>query len=548
MEKKNSRRTAQTPEQRLYVTMMIMVAFVLLCGLGITLALDIRRNRQELDRMIGDSAAYIADQENVKKMLQSGYPDQETIASLDSFVDSFGEIDAVLIANLNGLRFYQTNRLTVGDVYTNGDEKAILEGSSPYITRVYGTLGAKYCAFHSIKNGAGNITGFVMVSVPASRISQSTRNIVLLYTVLFFTMLLVSALAAHAFLGFQRNALLGHRPGELLSLYIRQDEVINSISEGLVSADRNGRILFSNTAARKLIINDETLLTGRQLPEVLPQTAFQEVIAGKGSRLNRTMQIGGRTVLVSEVPIRSGGKQHPEGVLVILQDRTEALKMSDELTGARNMMDTLRAFNHEFLNKLHIILGYLQTGEIEEAKRFITNSSLVSSKSVRDTANAIRVPEVCALVIGKMMHAAELGIILKIEPDSTMLEQDLLVPKEAFVTIIGNLLENAIEELNGGQTEAREIRLGVICAPDANIITCEDTGGGIREEILPRIFEKGVTSKGENHGTGLFLVKQLADKYGGEIEIETEEGEGTCFTVTFSGRKEEENVLSGDDR
>ena len=122
MEKKNSRRTAQTPEQRLYVTMMIMVAFVLLCGLGITLALDIRRNRQELDGMISDSAAYIADQENVKKMLQSGYPDQETIASLDSFVDSFGQIDAVLIANRNGLRFYQTNRLTVGDVYTNGDE------------------------------------------------------------------------------------------------------------------------------------------------------------------------------------------------------------------------------------------------------------------------------------------------------------------------------------------------------------------------------------------------------------------------------------------
>ena len=230
------------------------------------------------------------------------------------------------------------------------------------------------------------------------------------------------------------------------------------------------------------------------------------------------------------------------------QDRTEALKMSDELTGARNMMDTLRAFNHEFLNKLHIILGYLQTGEIEEAKRFITNSSLVSSKSVRDTANAIRVPEVCALVIGKMMHAAELGIILKMEPDSAMLEQDLLVPKEAFVTIIGNLLENAIEELNGGQTEAREIRLGVLCASDVNIITCEDTGGGIREEILPRIFEKGVTSKGENHGTGLFLVKQLTDKYGGEIEIETEEGEGTCFVVTFTERKDEENVLSGDDR
>ena len=58
------------------------------------------------------------------------------------------------------------------------------------------------------------------------------------------------------------------------------------------------------------------------------------------------------------MPLNARGRQ-PEGVLVILQDRTEALKLSDELSGARNMMDTLRAFNHEFLNKLHIILGYL---------------------------------------------------------------------------------------------------------------------------------------------------------------------------------------------
>ena len=122
------------------------------------------------------------------------------------------------------------------------------------------------------------------------------------------------------------------------------------------------------------------------------------------------------------------------------------------------------------------------------------------------------------------------------------------MPKEVFVTIIGNLLENAVEELNAARTEAQEIRLGIRCAPDANIITCEDTGRGIPEEILPRIFEKGVTSKGENHGTGLYLVKWLADENGGEIDIETEEGEGTCFTVTFYGRKAGENVLSGDNR
>ena len=56
---------------------------------------------------------------------------------------------------------------------------------------------------------------------------------------------------------------------------------------------------------------------------------------------------------------------------------------------------------------------------------FITNGSLVSSQSVRETANCIRVPKICALVIGKMMHAAELGIRLQVSTDSTCRDQSI---------------------------------------------------------------------------------------------------------------------------
>ena len=216
------------------------------------------------------------------------------------------------------------------------------------------------------------------------------------------------------------------------------------------------------------------------------------------------------------------------------------------------MLDTLRAFNHEFLNKLHIILGYLQTGEIQQAMNFITNSSLVSSQSVRETANCIRVPKICALVIGKMMHAAELGIRLQVSTDSTCRDHDLLIPVEGFVTILGNLMENAIEELSHDHTASpdvihasespREIHIGIYCRPDVNIITCEDTGRGIQPELLDHIFEKGVSSKGENRGTGLFLVHELMEEYGGTIDIDTEPGEGTCFTLTFTRKETESNV------
>ena len=153
---------------------------------------------------------------------------------------------------------------------------------------------------------------------------------------------------------------------------------------------------------------------------------------------------------------------------------------------------------------------------------------------MRDTANALRVSEVCALVIGKMMHAAESGIRLSLEPGSSLMERDLLMEPREYVTVVGNLLENAIEELKESGEKNGEIRLGIFAKPGVNVISCEDSGRGVNAELLDHIFQRGVSTKGKNHGTGLYLVKQVADKYGGEISVETEPGEGSCFTVSLT--------------
>ncbi len=522
-----------TPEQKLFRSFIQFAFLVLVLCIAITLSVDITRERKNLDSRISDTAAYLASLDSVQRMLMTGYPDAGTIGQIDTLVESSSGVESVVIENANHLRFYQTDRAAVGDMYMDGDEEEILSGAGPYIKTVYGTRGRLHCAFHAVRNGAGAIIGFTAVSVPVAMLTVQQRSIILIYVTIFVFMLLLSALYASAFLRFQQNALMGYRPDELLKLYIRQDEVVNSLSEGLISADRTGKILFSNKAAREMVSESGEYLAGRPLGEVFPGTLFGEAALLEKSVPKSELMTGDRSLIAESVPVR-GADGKPEGVLVILQDRTDALRMSDELSGARNMMDTLRAFNHEFLNKLHIILGYLQTGEIEKAKQFITNSSLVSSQAVRAAADAIRVSEVCALVIGKMMHAAELGIKLSLQRDSSMRESALLIRADEYVTVIGNLLENSIEELNAGDCEVKEIGLGIYCGADVSVITCEDTGGGIRPEVLPRIFEKGVTSKGENHGTGLFLVKQITDRYGGDILIETEAGEGTCFTVTFT--------------
>ena len=100
--------------------------------------------------------------------------------------------------------------------------------------------------------------------------------------------------------------------------------------------------------------------------------------------------------------------------------------------------------------------------------------------------------------------------------------------------MVGNLLENAIEELAKGGGELLEIKLGLYCRPDCNIIVCEDTGRGIDQAVREHIFEKGVSTKGEGRGLGLPLVQQIVESHNGTIDIVTEAGAGSCFTLTFT--------------
>ncbi len=540
-------------EKQLFISFLAVSVLLLFLSLGTTLSYNLSRQRREIDRNISNIAAYIASLDTVAEMLEKGYPSPAAERELDLLHETFSDINVIVIYNTEGLRFYHTNRQESGETFVAGDEERILAGSSPYITTGYGTYGEQRRAFHAVTNADGRIIGFVMASVFTARISEYARSLFLLYLAVLFLMLIVSIVLANAIVRILRSTLMGHHPQELLDLYMKQDAVLNAMTEGIVATDRDGNIIFANHAAARLFPSGPAL-TGAPLAKLFPASSAETVIETGAAVNNESCFLNDHPLIYSELPI--GDAPDIQGVLTIFNDRTEIESLSDELSGAQSMLDTLRAFNHEFLNKLHIILGYLQTGDTQKAIAFIMNSSLVSGQEIRKTADCLRVSRICALVIGKMMHAAELGILLTVNPDSRCHDADLFLPVDVYITVIGNLLENAIEELSAGtnadgqpeeaaakaegndaldgEEKVREITLGVYCSRDGSIITCEDTGRGIPKELLSHIFEKGVSSKGEDRGTGLYLVRALANQYGGEIAVETEPGEGTCFTVTFT--------------
>ena len=464
-------------ERQLFLSFSAVSALLLMLSLGITLYFDIARQSQSIDSTISSTAAYVASMDGV-------------------------------------------------------EETAILSGSPPYITTGYGTHGNQRVAFHAVRDGSGSIIGFVTAAIFRADILQRSLNLVLLFSLVLGGMFGVALLLARGIVHLLKGSLRGHHPKELLDLYLQQDDLLNSIEDGLVATDLRGQVVFANDQARTLLQCGSTPLEGQPLTRFFPETGCIQVARSGQAVHNRSCVIQERQILASEVPIL--GENGSQGVLNVFHDKTEMRKLSDELSGARYMLDTLRFFNHEFMNKLHIILGYLQTGESQKAVQFIMNTSLVTSQSIRETADCIRVSHLCALIIGKMMHAAELGILLTVTHDSFCREEDLLLSPEDYATILGNLLENAIDELSRSHSEVREIKLSMYCRPDCNLVVCEDTGGGIAPDILPHIWDKGFSSKGEGRGFGLYLISRLVDEHGGCIELETEPGVGTCFTLTFT--------------
>ena len=113
------------------------------------------------------------------------------------------------------------------------------------------------------------------------------------------------------------------------------------------------------------------------------------------------------------------------------------------------------------------------------------------------------------------------------------------LPSEMMITVIGNLLDNAFDAMNenGDYQAQKELMFGIYSKPGAVLITVDDTGSGISKEDIAHIFENGYSTKGEGRGTGLYQVKSMVENFGGKITVETQEGVGSSFSVSFAKEK-----------
>jgi two-component system CitB family sensor kinase/two-component system sensor histidine kinase DcuS len=192
----------------------------------------------------------------------------------------------------------------------------------------------------------------------------------------------------------------------------------------------------------------------------------------------------------------------------------------------------LRAQTHEYSNKLHTLAGLMQIEAYKEALDLVAREASGYQSLIQFLTSAVPDPLLSAIVLGKYNRAQELKIRFTVDEESSLSDIPERISRDKIITIMGNLLDNALEAALDSGKQDGEVRMSMTDLGDDIIIDVEDSGTGIPEGREVEIFQKGNTSKNKPHGgLGLFLVNQALEDLGGHITIGSSELGGAMFTV-----------------
>ena len=521
--------------QRIRSLSLFLVLSTAMMGMTTTLLFSLRMEYQSMDRNLMNSAQVLAQSPQVAEVL-SGRSGNETLtAYLDSTISRVKDIDAIVVADRDGIIRYSPDPSYEGTVYPEYQSLSVLNGESTQVDTGAGVSELEHRALASVTGEEGELLGFVSVGIGVRSVHQTVIDTVACFAILTFLAAGVGLLFSRHLSGAIKDSLMGYEPDVFRKLFHQREDILEALDEGILAIDRDCVITYMNAACLGMFgAKDAGEVLGRPLLEIYPASQLPRLLTtGKPEYNVHLKQMpGSQEVLANRMPIWEDGEI--VGAVAVFRDRTEVTNLAEALTGSRHLVEAMRAYAHEFINKLHTILGLIQLDRVEQAEQYILDVSEVHHQSVSRVMNQIEDTAVAALLVGKASRAAELGIQLQVDPRSSLSGEEHMLPSGVMVTILGNLIENATESLNHSTRKQKEIHVSILENPDGLLLCVEDTGPGILPELLPYIFEPGVSTKGEaGHGLGLVQIKDLTDLYHGQIRVESEPKSGTSFFLSF---------------
>ena len=348
------------------------------------------------------------------------------------------------------------------------------------------------------------------------------------------------------------------------------ERLIANIPSGLVTIDSKGKVTSVNAHAMKILgAAESSAQTGDTQPKMISPgidfTSFFRMSDRLIDMISKCLETG-KAFRREEVIVRladgrvrhlglsispiADASHNVEGALCLLTDITEVLELRERMKlqeNLANLGEMAAGLAHEFKNSLATIQGYVQLLEVQRAaarsstddQRETLDSTLnevrLLARLVTDFLNFARpqhlnltsvdlrsIIEDCAAEVRPQLE--ENGIELRIEGQFTRVAADETLLRRVFV----NLFRNAAEATDPQSTEKRITVTGEFETRYAHA-RVSDTGTGISNDDLHRIFIPFFTTKSRGYGIGLAIVQKILMAHGGDVAVEKSDAAGTTF-------------------
>lgn len=543
MKKNKERVTLKSIQKRFFrIQMVLIVSLAIFLGVA-GIVINIRFENEKRDQNLQNVARTIASSPILDNTYSKEGEQLVLREYLDSLKDSLGNIDVISVVNTENVRLYHSNHELIGTVYNGTAPEFAKKEKEYYATNDEGPSGTQRRAYAAIYDTNGKYAGFVMAIMLKTNIRAEMLQTLWFFFLITVVAILIEILVSAELSGKIKKSLLGYEPDVFSVMYQIRDNILETLEEGIIAVDKQMTVQFINRAAAKMLCETENTeeIVGNPLGDFCAEELFRHTLeTGEKEFYIQERSLNQPDILVDRIPIREDSEI--AGAIGILHNRAEYTKLMEDLTGTRYLVDSMRANNHDFTNKLHVILGLIQMELYEEAVAYIENISIVQRAIISKIMNMVNEPAVAALLIGKVARASELNAKFILREGCCYSNTDMALPVETLVTVIGNLIDNALDAMNekGADCEKpKELLFGIYSKPGALLITVDDTGSGIAKENLEHIFEYGYSTKGEGRGTGLYQVKKMVEGLNGTISVESQEGIGTSFSVSFIDKNQE---------
>ncbi len=390
-----------------------------------------------------------------------------------------------------------------------------------------GEVGESLVAHVPVIGEDGTVVGVVAAGVATPTFFEGVVNSPAEALLILGIATVIGVVGSFLVSGRVKRQTFGLEPREIAGLVEHREAMLHGIREGVVGLDATDRITLVNDQARRLLSLSPDVV-GRSVRELDLNERLIDVLTGAAAGADQIVLRRGRVLIMNRMPISL--RDAAVGSVVTLRDRTEFVTLQQELDNNRSTTDTLRAQAHEFSNRLHTISGLIELGEYDEVRNYVDRISHRREAWHAEVSARIADSAVAALLIAKSSVAAERNVGLRLTPDSRLGEVDESLSAD-LVTVIGNLVDNALDALAG---ETGTIEVDLAHTDDEVRVVVRDSGPGVAPEIAQEVFRHGFTTKAAEQGTrglGLALTRQTCLRRRGSIEVV-----GAVFTARLGVR------------